>query len=307
MKNLSMIPHHIAKEVKEAFDKGKPVLALESTIITHGMPYPDNGELAREVENLVRKEGVTPATIAVIEGVIHIGLDPLTLERLAQSGKQSYKISRKDLGSALGKKLTGGTTVAATTFLAGLFGIKVFATGGIGGVHRGVSETLDISADLKAISESPVVVVCAGAKSILDVPKTLEALETLNVMVIGYQTKTMPLFYLSKGGPKLDLKADTFEELASCLKFQRSLFPKEGIVVANPISKKHALDYELHQKALSQGLDEAQKLGIEGKELTPFLLQKMTELTEGKSLQSNKSLILNNAKLGSRITKELLS
>ena len=307
MKNLSMIPHHIAKEVKEAFDKGKPVLALESTIITHGMPYPDNGELAREVENLVRKEGVTPATIAVIEGVIHIGLDPLTLERLAQSGKQSYKISRKDLGSALGKKLTGGTTVAATTFLAGLFGIKVFATGGIGGVHRGVSETLDISADLKAISESPVVVVCAGAKSILDVPKTLEALETLNVMVIGYQTKTMPLFYLSKGGPKLDLKADNFEELTSCLKFQRTLFPKEGIVVANPISKKHELDSELHQKALSQGLDEAQKLGIEGKELTPFLLQKMTELTEGKSLQSNKSLILNNAKLGSRITKELLS
>ena len=307
MKNLSMIPHHIAKEVKEAFDKGKPVLALESTIITHGMPYPDNGELAREVENLVRKEGVTPATIAVIEGVIHIGLDPLTLERLAQSGKQSYKISRKDLGSALGKKLTGGTTVAATTFLAGLFGIKVFATGGIGGVHRGVSETLDISADLKAISESPVVVVCAGAKSILDVPKTLEALETLNVMVIGYQTKTMPLFYLSKGGPKLDLRADTFEELTSCLKFQRSLFPKEGIVVANPISKKHELDSELHQKALSQGLDQAKKLGIEGKELTPFLLQKMTELTEGKSLQSNKSLILNNAKLGSRITKELLS
>ena len=307
MKNLATIPHSITEEVSEAIEKGKPVLALESTIITHGMPYPDNGELAREVENVVRKEGVTPATIAVIDGVIQIGLDPLTLEKLAQSGKQSYKISRKDLGYALGKGLTGGTTVAATTFLSGLFGIKVFATGGIGGVHRGVSETLDISADLKAVSESPVIVVCAGAKSILDVPKTLEALETLNVMVIGYQTKTMPLFYLSKGGPKLDLKADSLEELISCLKLQRSLFSKEGIVVANPISKEHELDSELHHKALSQGLSDAKRLGVEGKELTPFLLQKMTELTKGKSLQSNKSLILNNAKLGSRIAKELLS
>ena len=302
-----ILPNHISPEVQEAFKKQRPVLALESTLITHGMPYPENAELARDLEDLVRKEGVTPATIAIIDGVIHIGLDPLTLEKLAQSEKKSHKISRKDLGHALGKKLTGGTTVAATTFLAGLFGIQVFATGGIGGVHRGVEETMDISADLKAISESPVIVVCAGAKSILDVPKTLEALETLNVMVIGYKTKTMPLFYISEGGPKLDLTGNSFEELMSCLHYQRGLFPEEGIVVANPIPKKDELDKGVHREALLQGLKNANQLGIEGKELTPFLLQKMNELTEGQSLQSNKALIKNNAQLGSKIVKELFS
>ena len=298
------LPLIFSPEVKKAIQNNAPVLGLESTIITHGMPFPANLETAKIVEDTVIKQGVVPATIAVIKGKIHIGLSSNELEELT-SEKSPLKISRKDLGFALGTQKSGGTTVAATTFLCGLAGIKVFATGGLGGVHREVSQTWDISADLKAISEAPVTIVCAGAKSILDVPKTMEALETLNVPVIGYKTKSLPLFYLSEGGPSLDLHTDNLVQLVSCLKFQRALFPNEGIVVANPIPKNDELPRELHEKALEEGLLKAKKENIQGKELTPFLLEIMSELTEGKSLKANISLIQNNALLGSQLALKL--
>jgi pseudouridine-5'-phosphate glycosidase len=299
------LPLTFSPEVSKALESQKPVLGLESTIITHGMPFPTNLQTAQEVEKTVREQGVVPATIGVIKGKIHIGLSKDQLKELSSSQEAPFKISRKDLGFALGMKKTGGTTVAATTFLCGLAGIKVFATGGIGGVHRGVQETWDISADLKAISESPVTIVCAGAKSILDVPKTLEALETLNVPVIGYKTKTFPLFYLSSGGPNLDLHLEDMDSLIECLKIHRSLFPKGGVVIANPIPQKDELSKELHTKALEEGLMKAKQNNIQGKELTPFLLDIMNELTKGQSLQSNIALILHNARLGASILTHL--
>lgn len=298
------LPLIFSPEVKKAIQDKSPILGLESTIITHGMPFPANLETAKLTEGIALKEGVTPATIAVIKGKIHIGLTQENLEELT-SEKNPLKLSRKDLGFALGAQKTGGTTVAATTFLCGLAGIKVFATGGLGGVHREVEKTWDVSADLKAISEAPVTIVCAGAKSILDVPKTMEALETLNVPVIGYKTKSLPLFYLSEGGPSLDLHTDNLDQLINCLKSQRSLFPNEGIVVANPIPKKDELPKELHEKALEEGLLKAKRENIQGKELTPFLLETVSELTKGLSLKANISLIQNNALLGSQLALKL--
>ncbi|MBM7558404.1 pseudouridine-5'-phosphate glycosidase [Marinitoga litoralis] len=295
----------LSEEVKEALNNNKPVVALESTIISHGMPYPQNVETALNVENIIRDNGAIPATIAIINGNLKAGLSKDEIEYLGKKGTNVIKVSRRDIPYVVSKKLDGATTVAGTMIIAALSGIKVFATGGIGGVHRNAQETFDISADLQELANTNVAVVCAGAKSILDLGLTLEYLETFGVPVIGYRTDELPAFYTRKSGFKVNFKLDTPQEIAEFLKVKWGLNLKGGAVIANPIPEEYQMDYEEINLAIENALKEADKLGIKGKETTPFLLAKIKEITKGKSLESNIQLVYNNAKLAAQISKYL--
>ncbi len=295
---------NIAPEVANALAEGKAVVALESTIIAHGMPYPKNVETAREVEDLIRAQGAVPATIAVLDGVIRIGLDEAALEKLGKADNVA-KLSRRDLPLIVAQKGDGATTVAATMICAAMAGISVFATGGIGGVHRGAENDFDISADLEELAKTPVAVVCAGAKSILDLPKTLEFLETRGVPVVGYQTKQFPAFYCRDSGLDAPLTANTASEIAGMLAVQQDLGYQGGAVIANPIPESHAMDRAEMDDVIASALDSATKDGIFGKAITPYLLGKIVELTKGRSLESNIALVKNNAVLAANIAKDL--
>jgi len=294
----------INPEVKKAIENGKPVVALESTIISHGMPYPRNVETALNVEKIIRDHNAIPATIAILNGKLKVGLTEEEIEYLGKA-KNVIKTSRRDIPFIIAKKSDGATTVASTMIIAALAGIKVFATGGIGGVHRGATETFDISADLEELAHTNVAVVCAGAKSILDIGLTLEYLETHGVPVIGYQTEEMPAFYTRKSGFGVDYKVDSPEEIASALKAKWDLGLAGGVVVANPIEEQYQMDYGTITEAIEEALEEAKEKGIRGKESTPFLLAKVKEITGGDSLESNIKLVYNNALLGATIAVEL--
>ncbi|WP_142829835.1 pseudouridine-5'-phosphate glycosidase [Planococcus soli] len=294
----SMISY--STEVQQAIEGKKPIVALESTIISHGMPYPQNVETARMVEQIIRDNGAVPATIAIMNGKIKIGLSEEELELLGNSPGVS-KVSRRDIGQLIATKKIGATTVAATMICAELAGIRVFATGGIGGVHRGAETTMDISADLEELSNTGVAVVCAGAKSILDIGLTLEYLETKGVPVIGFQTDVMPAFYTRSSGFDLTFRSDDSAELAKVLKAKWDLGIKGGAVIANPIPAEHALEESFINGIIAQAMAEANDNGISGKEVTPFLLGKVKELTEGKSLVANIELVKHNAKVGAQL------
>ena len=287
----------INPEVKEAIENGRPVVALESTIISHGMPYPQNVETALTVEQIIRDNGAVPATIAILKGRLKAGLTREEIEYLGKTGQAVTKASRRDLPVLVAKKMDGATTVTTTMMIAHMAGISVFATGGIGGVHRGAENTMDISADLEELSDTPVMVICAGAKSILDLGLTLEYLETHGVPVIGYGTKELPAFYTRKSGFEVDYELDTPEELASVFKAQREMGLKGGMLVTNPIPEEYAMDYEVINRAIDKAIEESVSAGIHGKETTPFLLAKVKELTGGDSLDSNIQLVYNNAAL----------
>lgn len=289
-----------SSEVREALETGKPVVALESTIISHGMPFPQNLEVAREVEAVVRSKGAVPATIAILEGQIHIGMQAGVLEKFA-SMKDVMKCSRRDLPFALAKRLNGATTVAATMILAHQAGIGVFATGGIGGVHRGAERNFDISADLPEFATTPVVVVSAGAKAILDLPKTLEYLETLGVSVIGYGTDDFPAFYTRNSGLQVPMRLNSALEVAAFVRAARDLGYSSGTLIANPIPVEYALDPAMIEQAIAQAIADAQAKEITGKELTPFLLRALNAITDGKSQAANKALVLNNATVAAEI------
>jgi len=291
----------INPEVQRALDNKQAVVALESTIISHGMPYPKNLETAMRVEDEVRKSGAVPATIALMDGKLKIGLTKEEIEQLAKKGLDVIKTSRRDIPYVISRNLMGATTVAATMIAAEQAGIAVFATGGIGGVHRGASTSFDISADLQELANTKVAVVCAGIKAILDLELTLEYLETLGVPVLGYETDELPAFYTRKSGYKVDYKMNSPEDIATLLAAKWGLDLKGGVVIANPIPKDKALDFDLMTKAITTAINEQQKLGIKGKESTPYLLAKVKELTQGKSLASNIELVLNNARLASKI------
>jgi pseudouridine-5'-phosphate glycosidase len=294
----------IAPEVREALGAGRPVVALESTIISHGMPYPTNVETARAVEAVVRAAGAVPATIAVLGGRIVVGIDAEAIERLGR-GKSVMKASRRDLAAALVAQADAGTTVAATMAIADMAGIPVFATGGIGGVHRGAERTFDISADLIELSRTPVAVICAGCKSILDIGKTLEFLETQGVPVVGYGTDEFPAFYTRTSGFRLDHRFDAPEAIAAMIRANRALAAPSGILVANPIPEADALPADAIEAAIVQACREAEAAGIGQKAVTPFLLRRVGELTEGRSLPANIALIKNNAALGAKIAVAL--
>ena len=300
-----MINKHIdiLPEVKSALNNNLPVVALESTIISHGMPYPQNKETALQVEQIVRNEGAIPATIAIINGKLKIGLTTNEIDYLAKSGTNIVKASRRDLPYLLSQKIDGATTVASTMIAANLAGIKVFATGGIGGVHRGASESFDISADLQELSNTNVAVVCAGIKAILDLELTLEYLETFGVPVLGYRTEELPAFYSRKSGYKVNYSIDTAQEIAHLLKSKWDLDLKGGVIIANPVPEDKELNFEIMNEAISIALQEEKALGIKGKNSTPFLLQKVKELTDGLSLEANIELVYNNAKLAALIAK----
>lgn len=299
-------PLTFAPEVRAALDAGRPVVALESTIITHGMPFPQNVETARRVEAEIRAHGATPATIAVMGGHIHIGLTDAELERLAQA-TGVMKVSRADLAVCQAANATGATTVAATMICAALAGISVFATGGIGGVHRGAETSFDISADLAELGLSPVVVVAAGAKAILDLPKTLEVLETNGVPVIAYGQDDFPAFWSRSSGLKAPLRADTAAEIAAAHLMRGRLGLAGGALVANPIPPEAEIARELIVPVIEAALAEAEAQHVAAKAVTPFLLQRIFELTEGRSLEANIALVLNNARLASAIAREIVT
>lgn len=294
----------ISKEVQEALDKNLPIVALESTIISHGMPYPKNVETARNCEQIIKDHGCVPATIAILNGQLCVGLEDEDLELLATS-KDILKASRRDIAHILSSNLHGATTVAATMLIASLAGIKVFATGGIGGVHRGAETTMDISADLEELSETDVIVVCAGAKSILDLGLTLEYLETKGVEVIGYQTKTLPAFYSRESNFEVNFRKDHPKEIADMFSVKEDLNLRGGMLVCNPVPEKYAMPKQVIDQAINQAIKEMDQLGIKGKETTPYLLKKIVEITEGKSLETNIELVYNNCKVASLIAKEL--
>jgi len=294
----------LSSEVKSAMKNGDPVVALESTIISHGMPYPTNLETAKSLEKIVLENGAVPATIAVLSGRIKIGLNDSELEYMA-TAKGILKLSRMDLPYAVTKKFDGATTVAATMLCAKMAGINVFATGGVGGVHRGVIDTFDISADLIELSKTSVVVVSAGVKSILDIPKTLEVLETLGVTVVGYKTDDFPSFYSQKSGSKLYMKAENPTEIAKIFKNKLSLGLDGGILVPNPIEKSKEIPNKVVDSAIDKALNEAALHGIRGKDVTPFLLSKIVEYVP-EALNANVELVKFNAVLGSKIAIELL-
>ena len=293
----------IAPEVAAALAEGKPVVALESTIISHGMPYPRNVETALLVEQTIRENGAVPATIAVIGGRLKAGLSKDEIEHLGKARRKVAKASRRDLPALVARKADGATTVATTMIIAHMAGIKIFATGGIGGVHRGAEVTMDISADLEELAQTPVMVVCAGAKSILDLGLTLEYLETKGVPVIGYGTEELPAFYTRRSGFGVDYRVDSPEELAEIFRAQRGLDYKGGMLVTNPIPEEYSMEKEIIDAAIEKALAEAKAQGIHGKETTPFLLAKVVELTGGDSLESNIQLVLNNARLAARTAK----
>ncbi|MCH1967878.1 pseudouridine-5'-phosphate glycosidase [Paraclostridium sordellii] len=297
---------HIHPEVKKALSEGQPVVALESTIISHGMPYPKNVEMAKNVSKIIRDNGAIPATIAIIDGILKVGLTSEEIEFLGTS-KNVLKASRRDLPFIISKKLNGATTVATTMILANLAGVKVFATGGIGGVHRGAQETFDISADLQELANTNVAVVCAGAKSILDIGLTLEYLETNGVPVVGFGTEDFPAFYTRKSGFGVDYKVDSSMEVASALKAKWDLDLKGGMVIGNPIPENFEMDYDTINNAIETSLKEADENNITGKKVTPFLLDKVKTITAGKSLEANIELVYNNAKVAAQIAKDLSS
>ena len=293
-----------SKAVKSARDEGRPLVALESTIITHGMPYPQNVETARNVEAIIRKEGAEPATIAVLNGKLHVGLEAEDLEFLGQA-KNVMKLSRADFAYAISQGKTGSTTVASTMIAAALADIKVFATGGIGGVHRGAETSFDISADLGELAQTNVIVVCAGAKAILDLPKTLEVLETNGVPVIAYGTEQLPAFWSRESGLVAPLRLDTPEEIANHKTSRDEARISGGTLIANPVPAEDEIPAEEINEFIVQALDEAEKENVQGKDVTPFLLQRMFELTNGRSLTTNIALIENNARLAAKIALHL--
>ncbi len=290
----------IHPEVAAALAAGKPVVALESTIISHGMPYPQNVETALQVERIVRENGAVPATIAVIGGRLKAGLTPEEIEYFGKKGQAIAKASRRDLAVLCARGEDGATTVTTTMIIAHMAGIKVFATGGIGGVHRGAETTMDISADLEELGQTPVMVVCAGAKSILDLGLTLEYLETKGVPVIGFGTKELPAFYTRTSGFQVDYRIDTPEELAKAFKTQNNLGFPAGMLVTNPIPQEYDMPLETINAAIDQAIAESVEKGIHGKETTPFLLARVAELTGGNSLASNIQLVFNNARLAAK-------
>lgn len=287
----------VSPEVKEALKAGQPVVALESTIVAHGMPYPANLETALAVEAIVREEGAVPATVAVVDGAVQVGCDRATLERLA-SEPGVAKVSRRDMPVVMAKGGLGATTVSGTLIGAGLAGISVFVTGGIGGVHRGVAGTWDVSADLDELARHNVAVVSAGAKSILDLPKTLEVLETKGITVLGFGTDEFPAFFTPRSGLPVAHRADTPREVAAILRAKWGLGLEGGVLVANPVPDEHGFDAGAATEA---ALADAESQGVEGKALTPFLLKHIAEATEGKSLKANVALVKHNARIGARI------
>ena len=295
----------ISPEVRQALAEGKPVVALESTIISHGMPYPKNVETALLVEKTIRENGAVPATIAIIGGRLKAGLSPDEIEYLGKAGPKVAKASRRDLAAIVARGADGATTVTTTMIIAHMAGIKVFATGGIGGVHRGAEVTMDISADLEELGSTPVMVVCAGAKSILDLGLTLEYLETKGVPVIGYGTDELPAFYTRRSGFGVDYRVDSPEELETMFKAHLALGMKGGMLVTNPIPEEYAMDKAVIDAAIEQALSDAKAAGIHGKETTPFLLAKVVELTGGDSLESNIRLVLNNATVAAKTAVEM--
>ena len=292
----------IAPEVQKALDEGRPVVALESTIISHGMPYPQNVETALNVEKIIREHGATPATIAVIGGRLKA---PEEIDYLGKTGPAVAKASRRDLPVLVAEGRDGATTVTTTMIIAHMTGISVFATGGIGGVHRGAETTMDISADLEELAHTPVMVVCAGAKSILDLGLTLEYLETHGVPVIGYGTRELPAFYTRKSGFAVDYEIDTPAELAKAFYVKQDMGLGGGMLVTNPIPEEYSMDADVINKAIDEAVEEAKAQGIHGKETTPFLLAKIKDLTGGDSLASNIQLVYNNAKLAAATAVEL--
>ncbi len=300
----TLIPD-LSKEVREALEAGRPVVALESTIISHGMPYPQNVETARKVEQTIRDEGATPATIAVLGGRMKAGLSDDELEYLGKAGQKVTKASRRDLPVLIARGMDGATTVTTTMMIAHRAGIRIFATGGIGGVHRGAETTMDISADLEELAHTPVMVICAGAKSILDLGLTLEYLETKGVPVLGYGTEELPAFYTRKSGFGVDYRVDTPEDLAAIFRAQRELGIEGGMLVTNPIPEEYSMNPDVINRAIDQAVAEANQQGIHGKAITPFLLARIKDLTGGDSLDSNIQLVLNNARLAARVAKAL--
>ncbi len=291
--------------VKKALEEGKPVVALESTIISHGMPYPKNVATALNVEKLVYDNGCIPATIGIINGKFKIGLTNEDIELLGKQGLDVPKVSRRDIPYILANKLNGATTVASTMIGASLANIKIFATGGIGGVHRGAETTMDISADLDELSRTNVAVICAGAKSILDLGLTLEYLETKGVPVLGYKTKELPAFYTSKSGYMLDYMMNSSKEIAELLKTKWELGLNGGVVIANPIPTEFEMDATLIENVIKGAIAKANELGIKGKDTTPFLLDEIQKVTKGDSLSSNIELVYNNVKLACKIAKNM--
>ena len=295
----------IAPEVAAALAEGRPVVALESTIISHGMPYPKNVETALLVEQTIRDNGAVPATIAIIGGRLKAGLSRDEIEHLGKAGRQVAKASRRDLPALVARGADGATTVATTMIIAHMAGIRIFATGGIGGVHRGAEVTMDISADLEELAQTPVMVVCAGAKSILDLGLTLEYLETKGVPVIGYGTEELPAFYTRSSGFGVDYRVDSPKELAAIFRAQRELDYKGGMLVTNPIPEQYAMDKAVIDAAIEQALADCKAQGVKGKDTTPFLLARVVELTGGNSLESNIKLVLNNAAVAAQTAVEL--
>ena len=290
----------IHPEVAEALAAGKPVVALESTIISHGMPYPQNVETALAVEKIIRDNGAVPATIAIIGGRLKAGLSPEEIEDFGKKGQAIHKASRRDLAVLCARGEDGATTVTTTMIIAHMAGIKIFATGGIGGVHRGAETTMDISADLEELGQTPVMVVCAGAKSILDIGLTLEYLETKGVPVVGFGTETLPAFYTRESDFGVDYRIDTPEELAAAFKASHEMGMKSGMLVANPSPEQYAMPKATIDAAIAQAVAESVEKGIKGKETTPFLLARVAELTGGDSLASNIQLVFNNAKVAAQ-------
>ena len=296
----------IAPEVAEALANGKPVVALESTIISHGMPYPQNVETALAVEKIIRENGAVPATIAVLGGRLKAGLSAEEIDYLGRTGLAVTKASRRDLPVLVALGKDGATTVTTTMMIAHMAGISVFATGGIGGVHRGAETTMDISADLEELAQTPVMVVCAGAKSILDLGLTLEYLETKGVPVIGYGTSELPAFYTRSSGFGVDYRMDTPAEIAAAFMAQREMGLKAGMLVTNPIPEEYAMDPDTINGAIDAAVAEAEEKGIHGKETTPFLLAKIKDITGGDSLDSNIQLVFNNARLAAKVACEMV-
>ncbi len=294
----------INPRIKEALKNNEPIVALESTIISHGMPYPKNLETALHCEEIIRNAGAVPATVAVIDGKMVVGLTKEEIERIAKEGSKVIKTSRRDLPVIIASKSLGATTVSATMFIASLASIRFFATGGIGGVHRGVNETMDISADLEELAMTNVCVVCAGAKAILDLPRTMEYLETKGVPVIGYQTDYLPAFYTRKSECKVNYRFDEVNSIVNMLKAKWEIGLNGGVLVTNPISEEDSLDEEVMNSAINKAIEQMNQLGIKGKETTPYLLKTIVELTSGKSLESNISLVYNNCRLASNLAIE---
>ncbi len=295
----------LSNEVKEALEAGMPVVALESTIISHGMPYPQNVQTALRVEQTIRENGATPATIAIIGGKLKAGCTPEEIEYLGKKGQAVIKASRRDLPVLIARKEDGATTVTTTMIIAAMAGIRVFATGGIGGVHRGAQQTFDISADLEELAQTPVMVICAGAKSILDLGLTLEYLETKGVPVIGFGTEELPAFYTRHSGFKVDYRIDTPEELAAAFRAKIDCGLKGGMLVTNPIPEEFSMPKAVIDAAIEEALRQMDQAGIHGKQCTPFLLAKVKDLTGGDSLAANIQLVLNNARLAAKTAKAL--